>query len=150
MSNVGHRYLVLSPVGGPSPAHLHEDVPHLSVAGKLDSNEPEQDQDQEYYQGQCQEQDQEQDQEKVQYLLDPPASGQVESPVGPGVGDVQVEGLLEGLVLPVHVRLSVSPGVEEAGTKHRDVLLDLRVLGSRKLKRTKELNKGFVFDMFSR
>jgi hypothetical protein len=91
--------------------------------------------------GQCQEQYQEQDQEKVQYLLEPPASRQVEPPEGPGFLDVQVEGLLQSPVFHVHMGLCVGPGVDEPDTKHRDVLVNVRGLRNRKSKKKENLRR---------
>ena len=78
-----------------------------------------------------------------------PPSGQVQGPVGPGAGDVEVDGLVEGAVLVVRMVLGVGPGCEETLTVDGHILLDLMGLGSTKLKTTKELNKGFVFVIFS-
>ena len=78
-----------------------------------------------------------------------PPSRQVQGPVGPGVGDVEVDGLVEGAVLVVRMCLGVGPGGAEALTVDGHILLDLMGLGSTKLKTTKDATKVLVFVIFS-
>ena len=78
-----------------------------------------------------------------------PPSGQVQGPVGPGAGHVEVDGLGQGAVLVIRMGLGVRPACEETLAVYGNILLDLMGLGSTKLKTTKDATKVLVFVIFS-